>query len=255
MRRRSPAIALIAALALAALALPTAVPAAERTVSVEATATLRVPNDSAAIGLSVSLERGSRGAALRAVSKQLRGVIAAVGAIPGVGAGDIRTGRISIDKLVRGRKNVFRASEGIGVTLHEPARAGELVSAAIATGATGVRGPSYFVGDTEAAYAQGLAAAFEKARAKATTLAAQAGAILGPALTIREGGNSEIVPIQDKAAAPICGSEARGISMPGSTGSLPVRGKRASGDCTSRPPTKPGVSTVTATVGVTFALQ
>ncbi len=250
MRHRSLAIALLASLALAALALPAAAPAAERTVSVEATATIRVPNDSAAVGLSVSLERRSRGAALRAVSKQLRAVIAAVGAIPGVGAGDIRTGRISVDKVTRGRKTVFRAGEGIGVTLHEPARAGELVSAAIAAGATGVRGPSYFVGETESAYAKGLAAAFEKAKAKATTLAAQAGAILGPALTIREGGNSEIVPFEDKTAAPTCGS-----STPGSPGSAPVAGKRPGGDCASSPPTKPGVSTVTATVGVIFALQ
>ncbi|MGB7684296.1 MAG: SIMPL domain-containing protein, partial [Solirubrobacterales bacterium] len=202
------------------------------------------------VGLSVSLERNSRAAALRAVSKQLRGVIAAVGAIPGVGAGDIRTGRISIDKLTRGRKTVFRAGEGVGVTLHEPARAGELVSAAIAAGATGVRGPRYFVGDTEAAYAKGLAAAFEKAKAKAMTLAAQAGAILGPALTIREGGNTEIVPLPEKAAAPTCGS-----SSPGPPVSAPVAGKRAGGDCASSPPTKPGVSTVTATVGVIFALQ
>ncbi len=250
MRCRNHLVALLTSLALAALALPAAASAAERTVSVEATATIRVPNDSAAVGFSVSLERSSRGAALRAVSKQLRGVIGAVGAIPGVGAGDIRTGRISIDKLTRGRKTVFRVGEGIGVTLHEPARAGELVSAAIAAGATGVRGPRYFVGDTEAAYAKGLAAAFEKAKAKAMTLAAQAGAILGPAVTIREGGNTEIVPFQEKAAAPTCGS-----STPGSPGSAPVATKRAGGDCASSPPTKPGVSTVTATVGVIFALQ
>ncbi|HEX6666542.1 MAG TPA: SIMPL domain-containing protein [Solirubrobacterales bacterium] len=240
MRRRLLAIPLLA-LVLAALVLPAAAPAAERTVSVEATATIKVPNDSASVGLSVSLERSSRGAALQAVSRQLRGVIAAVGAIPGVGAGDIRTGRITIDKVTRGKKTRFRAAEGIGVTLHEPARAGDLVSAAIAAGATGVRGPTYFVGDTEAAYAQGLAAAFEKAKAKATTLAAQAGAVLGPALTISEGGNSEIVPFEDKAASPVCGT--------GTTSKLAAAG------CGSSPPTKPGASTVTATVGVVFALQ
>lgn len=241
MQRGSLALALLA-LASVSLLLPAAAPAAERTVSVQATATIKVPNDSASVGLAVSLERNSRGAALRAVSSQLRGVIAAVGAIPGVGPGDVRTGRISINRLTRGKKTVFRAAEGIGVTLHEPARAGELVSAAIAAGATGVRGPTYFVGDTEAAYAQGLAAAFEKAKAKAATLAAQAGAVLGPALTITEGGNSEIVPFEDKASAPA----ACGVA----TGS-----KRTASGCGATPPTKPGVSTVTATVGVIFALQ
>jgi len=245
--RTIPAISVV--LAALALALPASALAVERTVSVEATATVKVPNDSASFGLGVSLERGSRGAALQAVSAKLKKVIAAVEAIPGVGAGDVETGRISVRKARDGR---FRASEGIGVTLHEPSHAGDLVQAAIGAGATGVRGPSYFVGDTEAAYATALAAAFQKAKAKAATLAAQAGATLGAALTISEGGNSEIVPYQDKAAAPESGC--------GVTASpVPATAKRAqdnANQCTGAPPpTKPGVSTVTATVGVIFALQ
>jgi uncharacterized protein YggE len=249
LRTRPVSLAMIALLALAALALPASALAVERTVSVEATATVKVPNDSASVGLGVSLERRSRGAALQAVAAKLRKVIAAVQAIPGVGAGDVKTGRISVHRVSRGARNVYRAGEGIGVTLHEPARAGDLVQAAVAAGATGVRGPSYFVGDTEAAYAKALAAAFDKAKAKAATLAAQAGAVLGPALTISEGGNSEIVPYKEGAtAAPECGGGTQ-------TGSTPVATKRAANDCASPPPpTKPGVSTVTATVGVIFAL-
>jgi hypothetical protein len=231
-------------LALAALALPANALAVERTVSVEATATVKVPNDSASFGLGVTLVRGSRGAALRAVSAKLNKVIVAVQAIPGVGDGDVKTGRVSVDKLGHGR---FRASEGIGVTLHEPSRAGDLVQAAIAAGATGVRGPSFFVGDTEAAFATALGAAFQKAKAKATTLATQAGATLGAALTINEGGNSEIVPFESGKAT---GEAGCGVSAE------PVTAKRAQSDaCAPAPPTKPGVSTVTATVGVVFALQ
>lgn len=236
-------------LSILALAAPaTALGAVERTVSVEATATVKVPNDSASFGLGVSLTRGSRAAALQAVSAKLNRVIAAVQAIPGVGEGDVKTGRVSVDKVGRSR---YRASEGIGVTLHEPAKAGDLVQAAIGAGATGVRGPSYFVGDTEAAYATALGAAFQKAKAKATTLAAQAGATLGQALTINEGGKAEIVPFEDKAAAPE-GSAGCGVS-----GAPPAAvTKRAnSTTCAPAPPTKPGVSTVTATVGVIFALQ
>ncbi|HEY2715816.1 MAG TPA: SIMPL domain-containing protein [Solirubrobacterales bacterium] len=228
------------------LAVPATATAAERTVSVEATATIKVPNDSASFGLGVSLERGSRAAALQAVSAKLKKVVGAVQAIPGVGPGDVETGRISVAEAKPGR---FRASEGISVTLHEPANAGDLVSAAIAAGATGVRGPNYFVGDTEAAYAGALAAAFQKAKSKATTLAAQAGATLGAALTINEGGNPEIVPFDQAKSAPAgagCGA-----------GSEPTpAAKRAQSDaCAPSPPTKPGVSTVTATVGVVFALQ
>lgn len=236
------------ALSLLALAAPaTALGAVERTVSVEATATVKVPNDSASFGLGVSLTRDSRGAALRAVSTKLKRVIAAVQAIPGVGEGDVKTGRVSVRKVGRDR---YRAGEGIGVTLHEPARAGDLVQAAIGAGATGVRGPSYFVGDTESAYAKALAAAFQKAKAKATTLAAQAGASLGQALTINEGGKAEIVPFDQAKAAPESGAACGVTSQP----TTPVA-KRASGVCVTAPPTKPGVSTVTATVGVIFALQ
>ncbi len=249
MRNRSLLLTVLA-LSILALAVP-ATAAAERTVAVEATATVKVPNDSASFGLGVSLTRGSRGAALQATSAKLQKVIAAVRAIPGVGEGDVKTGRISVDRVGRGQ---FRASEGIGVTLHEPSRAGDLVQAAIGAGATGVRGPSYFVGETEAAYATALGAAFTKAKAKATTLAGQAGATLGQALQITEGGNSEIVPYQDKAAAP----ESAGCGVAAAPAS-PTTAKRAgetAQQCAGAPPpTKPGVSTVTATVGVIFELR
>lgn len=243
-------IGLAMVLVIAALALPAAA-SAERTVAVEATATVKVPNDSASFGFGVSLTRDSRGAALRAASAKLQKVIAAVQAFPGVGEGDVKTGRVSVRKVGRAQ---FRASEGIGVTLHEPSNAGDLVQAAIGAGATGVRGPSYFVGDTEAAYATALGAAFVKAKAKATTLASQAGATLGQALQITEGGNTEIVPYQDKAvAAPEGGC---GVAA---TPAAPTTAKRAGNSANqcagAPPPTKPGASTVTATVGVIFELR
>lgn len=224
--RTSIALALLALL----LLLPAGAAAAERTVSVSATATVQVPNDTAGLGFSVTAERGGRGAALRAVSGRLRSVIAAVQETPGVGDGDVETGRIQVRKTFRGERPVYRASEGISVTLHQPDLAGDLVGRAIAAGATGVRGPRYFVGDTEAAYGKALAAAFDKAQAKAATLAARAGAVLGPALSIEEGGQPEIFE------AP----QAKGSPTP-TSGSSP-------------PPTKPGTSTVSATVGVIFAL-
>jgi uncharacterized protein len=236
------------AIALLALSLlvPAAASAAERSVSVTATATLKVPNDSAGLGFSVARERGSRGAALSAVSTGLRGVIGAVERIPGVGAGDVTTGRISVRKSPRGRQAVYRATEGIGVTLHQPEKAGELVSAAIGAGATGVSGPNFFVGDTEAAFANALAAAFGKARAKATTLATAAGATLGGALEIDEGEGAEFLPGNEKAAPATGGCATSG----------PTPQRTSSKRCTTAPPpVKPGSSTVTATVHAIFALQ
>lgn len=235
----------IALLSLALLLPASAGAAVERTVSVNASATLEVPNDTARVGLSVSAERRSRGAALRVVSGRLRNVIVAVQRVPGVGEGDVSTGRISVRKSFRGERVLYRASEGMRVTLHEPGRAGELVNAAIGAGATGVSGPTFFVGDAEAAYARALTAAFDKARLKAAALAAQAGAALGPALSIQEGGDAEVVQETSSkdASQPACAPAA-----------APVALKRSRTGCAAAPPTKPGNSTVTATVGVVFSL-
>jgi uncharacterized protein YggE len=250
-RTRTPI--LTALLALALLAPASAEAAVERTVSITAEATLKVPNDSASLGFSVSRERRSRGAALRAVASGLRGVISVVQATPGVGPGDIRTGRISVRKSFRGERPLYRAAEGVGVTLHQPDKAGELVSAAIGAGATGVSGPSFFVGDTETAFAGALTAAFDKAKLRATALATRAGGTLGPALAIDEGEGAEVVGVQFDAksvSSPNCGAATA------SPGAAPTAVKRTRGRCTAAPPpTKPGTSTVTATVHVVFALQ
>lgn len=218
---------LIAVLGLALLA-PASVTAQERTVSVKGTATQEVPNDTASLRFSVSKERRSRAAALRIVSLRLRGVIGAVQGFPGVGPGDVTTGEISIRKVFRHERPVYRASEGVTVILHQPERAGEMIAAAIGAGATGTSGPDFFPGDPELAYTNTLIAAFDQAKAKASALAVRAGATLGPAISIEEG--ADVVPSQPTSRA-------------------------APKDAEPAPPVKPGGSTVTATVRVVFALE
>ena len=255
MTSRSRTSFLTALLALALLVPVASTQAAtERTISVTAEATLKVPNDSASLGFAVSRERRTRGAALQAVAAGLRSVIAVAQATPGVGPGDITTGRISVRRAFRGTHPVYRAGEGVGIILHQPEKAGELVSAAIGAGATGVSGPNFFVGDSEAAFTGALAAAFDKAKVRATALATQAGGTLGVALQIDEGEGPELTP-QFEAAAPKATSGCGTSSAP-SSGAAPVAVKRTRGRCTAAPPpTKPGSSTVTATVHVVFALQ
>jgi uncharacterized protein YggE len=226
MIRRSLSLLAITALA---LIVPASASAAERTVTVKGSSTQKVPNDAAKLGFSVSKERKSRGAALHNVAVKLRAVIAAVQATPGIGAGDITTGQISVRKISRNEHVLFRASEGVGVVLHEPQQAGELVNAAIAAGATGTRGPDFFASNPEAAYNNTLLAAFDQAKAKASTLAIRAGAVLGPAITIEEA--TEAVPVEGRASP------------------------KGAADTTPAPPAKPGASTVTASVRVVFALE
>lgn len=222
--KTSPLIALLAL----SLLVPASVAAQERTITVNGSATQKVPNDTAGLGFAVAKERSSRAAALRVVSTRLRQIIAAVEGIPGVGPGDVTTGRISIREVARDKRAAFRASEGISVILHQPDQAGEMVNAAVAAGATGTSGPRFFPGDPELAYENTLLAAFDQAKAKAAGLASRAGATLGPAISIEEG--SEVVPAQPQAG---------------------LKGTAAE----PAPPVKPGSSTVTATVRVVFALQ
>jgi uncharacterized protein len=237
MRKLGAAVALVAAAALFVL-LPTAAGAATgRTVAVTASATLKVPNDTATVGFGVKRERKTRAAALQATAAGLRKVIAATKAFPGVGEGDVRTGRIDVRPVQKGKVTVYRATEGISVTLHEPSKSGELLAKGLAAGATGVSGPSFSVGNEEEAFAKVLAAAFVKAKERAAVLAGQAGAKLGPALTIEEGEGAEFVgPRTFESAA-------------GKTGEV----LHAEGNVPT-PPTKPGTSTVKATVHVVFEL-
>jgi uncharacterized protein YggE len=217
---------LLTLLALLLLVSPAA--AQERTVVVKGSATQGAPNDTASLRFSVTKERKSRAAALRVVAVRLREVLAAVQAFPGVGPGDVSTGQISIRKVFRKERPIYRASEGVTVILHQPERAGEMVSAAVAAGATGTSGPNFFPGNPDLAYTNTLIAAFDQAKAKAAALAERAGAILGPVISIEEG--AEVVPTERAArGAPTADEPA--------------------------PPVKPGASTVTATVRVVFALQ
>jgi uncharacterized protein len=240
---------LLALFVLAALVVPAGASAAERTVSVTATVERAVPNDTAEVQFSVSKERPGRGAALRVVALRVKGVIAASQGVTGVGPGDVTTGSITVRRVEKGRRPVFRASEGVTVVIHKPEAAGELVAAGVAAGATSTRGPSFFVGDREAAYDAALVEALEKAKAKAGMLATAAGATLGPAITITEGG--AVTPVNETAAAePV----RKCVAAP--QGSHGVSRKTAATSaCAAPPPVKPGESTVTATVDATFALQ
>src|ERR1700742_1218350 len=136
-RRASLVLSLSALLAACALLPATAGAATGRTVAVTASATVKVPNDTATIGFGVKRERKTRTAALQATAAGLRKVIATAKAFPGVGEGDVRTGRVDVRPERKGKVILYRATEGVQVTLHEPSKAGELISKGLAAGATG----------------------------------------------------------------------------------------------------------------------
>jgi uncharacterized protein YggE len=211
------------------LVLPASAAALDRTVSVRATVEREVPNDAAEVHFAVSKERPGRAAALRVVSLRTQAVIAAAEATPGVGSGDVTTGSISVRRVERGERPIYRASEGVTVVTHEPEAAGELIAAGVNAGATSTRGPRFFASDREAAYRAALVEALKEAKAKAELLAAAAGATLGPAITIVEGGG--VTPVTPNSAT-----------------------EKGAAEDAPAPPVEPGASSVQATVAATFAL-
>lgn len=239
---------LFAFFVLAALVVPAGASAAERTVSVTATVERAVANDTAEVRFGVSKERPGRAAALHVVALRVRAVIAASQGVAGVGPGDVTTGSVSVRRVEKGKRPVYRASEGVAVITHQPDAAGELVAAGVTAGATSTRGPNFFVGDREAAYDAALVEALQRAKAKAGMLAAAAGATLGPAVTITEGGG--VTPFEgpsaeEPASKCVAAPQGAGTSRKGAGASV----------CATPPPVKPGNSTVTATVAATFALE
>jgi uncharacterized protein len=240
-RSRKLAAALLLVCALAALLPSLALAAPERDIAVTAKATIKVPNDLATVGIGVKRERKTRGAALRATSAELRKVIVAVQKVKGVGPGDIVTGRVSVRPVERGNALVYRGREGAKVNLHEPANSGALVAKALAAGATGFSGPYFSVGNEEEAFAKVLAAAFDKAKQRATILSDEAGMKLGKPIVIEEGEGRLYTP----------GGSFNGSFFAEEAAPAPAF---APPKVVAPPPTKPGRSTVRATVHVVFEL-
>jgi uncharacterized protein YggE len=245
-RLRSPKLtaALFVACALFVALLPAAASAApERTVAVTAKATVKVPNDLATFGIGVKRERRTRGAALQATSAELRKVIVAVQKVEGVGPGDIVTGRVSVRPVKRGNVTIYRSREGAKVNLHEPGNSGTLVAKALAAGATGFSGPFFSVGNEEQAFGKVLAAAYDKAKERAGILANEASMKLGKAIVIEEGEGRLYTP-GGSFEGSFFEEEVEEVFAPTPAAAVPP----------PPPPTKPGRSTVHATVHVVFEL-
>jgi uncharacterized protein len=184
-----------------------------------------VPNR-AGLSVGVSSDAATAQAALAANAQKASRVLEALRSA-GVAKHDLQTQDVSVSPRwnEEGRPDGFTAHSSVQVQVKDVARAGAIVDAAVAAGATETSGPSFDRGDRDALYRSALKAAFADARAKAATLAGEADSSLGRVLRIEE--------------------------SPVISGPLPMEMRAAAESAT---PVEPGTQEVQATLSVTFSL-
>ncbi len=195
-----------------------------RTVTVVGTATARVVPDTALFTFGLETEAATAKSALADNGARMRRVIAAL-LRTGVAKNDIQTQDVSVYPRQNDNGDVvgYSANGSVTATVRRLVKAGAVVDAAVGAGATETSGPQFSRSGTELTR-QALREAFSNARAKAETLAGQAGATLG-----------EVRRIEENAQAP-----------------EPVPLYRAALDAAT--PIEPGTQQARATVTVTFSL-
>jgi uncharacterized protein len=197
-----------------------------RSVTVTGTGSVEAVPNRAGLVVGVSSDAATARAALAANAEKAARVIEALRAA-GVAKQDLQTADVSVSPRWndRGQQDGFTAHSSVQVKVRSVGRAGAILDAAVAAGATETSGPSFDRADRAELYRNALKAAFADARAKAATLAGEAGASLGQVLRIEES-PAPSPPVPEYAAA---------LER-------------------SPTPVEPGTQEVQATVRVTFSL-
>src|SRR5437660_3433924 len=156
--------------------------------------------DVARVILGVELQDQSLSRANADATARMKKVLATLEKA-GVAAKDVRTVRYAVDvqrsyeKSSPGIVVGYRVLNQVLVTLRDLSRLGGILDQVVAAGANDIGGLSMEKDDTSAERAAALERAMFDARARASVLAKAAGASLGEALQVSEGGRASILPI------------------------------------------------------------
>jgi uncharacterized protein YggE len=158
-----------------------------RSVTVTGTGSVDAVPNRAGLVVGVSSDAATARAALAANAEKAARVIGALRSA-GVAKADLQTADVSVSPRWndQGKQDGFTAHSSVQVKVRAIGRAGSILDAAVAAGATETSGPSLDRSDREGLYRSALKAAFADARAKAATLAGEAGSSLGRVLRIEE---------------------------------------------------------------------
>ncbi|HVR37604.1 MAG TPA: SIMPL domain-containing protein [Thermoanaerobaculia bacterium] len=191
MKRFLGFIIIIEAIAASAFA-QTQMPVQPETISVSGTARVSVAPDRFTFVAGVQTAGPSVDAAVNENNAKTASVIAALKKA-GATDRDIRTSNFSIYPQQDYREGQlprilgYQVSNNITVTRANIAEAGKLLQAAISAGVNTSSGLQFEVSDPARGRDQGLKAAFDDARSKASALAQAAGRTVGRAISISEG--------------------------------------------------------------------
>lgn len=213
--------------------------APDRTIRVSGIGTVATQPDLVRITLGASAEDESAIEAMDTVSEAVEAVIATL-RDTGIEERDIATATISLNPVYRrdsrslssssGEPGIdgFRASNTLRVRLRDIEAVGRVLDAVTRAGATDIAGIVFDIAEPTPIEDEARRAAFEDARRRASLYAEAAGATLGPAIDIVEGGRGGPRP---ELAAAAMSDRARAV------------------------PIAPGEREISASVSVVFALE
>ncbi len=172
------------------------------TITVTSTGTVTLVPDVARINLGVTVTQPTVEAARAEAARVMTAIIAAARG-KGVAEKDIQTSGISLSPQYQscsagcpdqGKIVGYTMNEQVQVTVRDLDKAGSIIDAATAAGATNVNGISFEAADPDAAADQARADAIRTARTKADAMAKVAGVSVVGVVSIEESSGSTPVP-------------------------------------------------------------
>lgn len=167
----------------------------QRSVTVNASDSVKVAPDMAELSVTISPQRETADEAKTAAAQGLSQLTDALAA-QGIDPDDVVSSQVSVNARYDWSESVekvvgYQASVGITVKELTLDQASAALSATVAQADTTVEGVRYYVSTYDETYQQALVAAMQAAQLKAQTLAQAAGAQLGYVLTVEEGRDSQ----------------------------------------------------------------
>lgn len=163
----------------------------ETLLSVSASGRAEARPDKAEFQAGVETWAGSAREASAANARKIAEIVEALEG-SGIADSDIQTRAVTVRRIDYGdRRGQFQAANLVDVTVRDPAKAGEAVTAVTEAGANIVSGPNLSMTDPEATANLAYADAYKAARKRAEAYAQAAGMEVARVLYIRDAGGSQ----------------------------------------------------------------